>query len=829
MSIHEALSTDRDMQSIIRDASLADIVADLKSGVFADPSRYPDQQVRKLMPQNKDGDRVIVAFAKITDAEDMKRYSFWHDRKLLEEKGRENLTVAHILAIRSGENGWSSGNPFILKMPAQGVPNPSLGWDAGLPENISAFKKGDTVAHTLARFSRRWFLPVELLTDLWLVNLSGETVLDALTSSMGFSVPQQTRFETILRSSATAEEVLDLLTTDTLNKLNSRPAFKKFLIEYEINLLNPETRETSKVVIRDLLKQRGVGGHEVVGSLSDMIQKNQVQDLAEYYRDNIDDPVVLSDEAKILAVKNDTTSVAHEVAKVIDKSDQAVVERPWMYDASVLGDKDTKGLTVAHWLAIGSLSSGWGVKLTPSVYALSSDYQGPITPNVKELGDVKDVQVAAGDSVAHYMARFNPEWTTEDESILELRNSRNETVSEVLRLRSGEATPLKELTPDELQAFRARFKRLQYDAMELARTFRWLYLAEFENAEIEIERKGNYIIWKNGTWLDGEWLVGKWLNGTFKDGVWRSGNWQDGVWENGFWHDGEWDNGTWKSGKWLDGTWHNGVWEGGIFQEGIWKNGEWKDGTWGHGVWLEGSYKGKKRQAGVWAGDVWERDTSSYQKPKKTGKFTAYQLIGRFKSINGVRVPDMENPNADEGTVGQLIKQIATMIDARHFPWLAYMDTEYENAEVSFGMKGDSSGALRWLGGNWNSGKWDVDAVWMPKARGKFTGRDALGHYRNVPPIPENAAVWKEIPVLTEEMLKDKTWLKQRQALLLKKGAQGVKKAQAADKVDKKPVSNVATALANAGNANTMNPSSQAPGNPVKGDKAVPTKMSGKQ
>ena len=801
----EALSTERGVRHIARDASLADIVADFKSGTFADEGKYPKEDIKYLLRQTKDGDRVITAFAKIADAQDLKRYSFWVDYEILKEIGgspKEKLSTAHILALRSATNGWGrvdgdAIHPSVLKLQAQGVPDPSRGWTAGIPENYAAAKVGDTVAHYLARFSEDWWLP----DYTFLENPGRETVLEALLNSAGFPGTEIVPFEMLLLGPVEEDLALKVLTKDNLDRLNAKLGFKRYLLQSEIKILDPETKEVRSEKVADFLKNKGVGGHEASGSLEDMINKTQVQELSVYYRENVEDPIVLAEEPKILEVKNSETSVPIEVAKVIDAEDKGMLERPWVKDISVLEKKDADGMTVAHYLAIGSSASGWGSDLSLDVYSLKTETTGDVTPHVREDGKKEEpVKVEVGDTVAHYLVRFNPKWTTEDEAVLELRNDRNESVAEVIRLRSGEATPLKELNPDELQAFRARFKRLQYNAQELARTFKWLYLAEFENAEIEIERKGNYIIWKNGTWLDGEWLVGKWLNGTFKNGVWKSGNWVDGVWEDGVWHEGEWDGGTWKKGKWLDGTWHNGVWEGGVFQEGIWKNGEWKDGTWGHGVWLEGSYKGKKRQAGVWSGDVWEKEANEYVKPKKSGKFTAQQLIGRFKKINGFQVPDIEDENANSDQYTKVLKDLVLLIDEKHFPWLAYLDTDYEKAEVFHVNKGVGAGSLLWLGGNWKSGRWGVTGVWQAK-KGKFTGKDWAGKSRRVPPTSENSGAWDVTPVLTEEMTQKKGWLKGRLALLQKQGKPSGEKTPEEDKVKKdepqeKPRGAIATAAA---------------------------------
>jgi len=87
------------------------------------------------------------------------------------------------------------------------------------------------------------------------------------------------------------------------------------------------------------------------------------------------------------------------------------------------------------------------------------------------------------------------------------------------------------------------------------------------------ESKEKYLVWKDGTWLNGIWFGGVWENGT-----WHDGEWNTGVWKNGGWYCGVWWGGIWEQGRWYGGTWKGGTWYGGTWKNGTWKGGIWKDG-----------------------------------------------------------------------------------------------------------------------------------------------------------------------------------------------------------------------------------------------------------
>lgn len=69
--------------------------------------------------------------------------------------------------------------------------------------------------------------------------------------------------------------------------------------------------------------------------------------------------------------------------------------------------------------------------------------------------------------------------------------------------------------------------------------FHWLILAEFENAEIEIEN--DTIIWNWGVWYSGRW----------KYGIFKKGEFLGGIFENGIFISGDF-KGIFKSGVIVD-------------------------------------------------------------------------------------------------------------------------------------------------------------------------------------------------------------------------------------------------------------------------------------
>ena len=103
-----------------------------------------------------------------------------------------------------------------------------------------------------------------------------------------------------------------------------------------------------------------------------------------------------------------------------------------------------------------------------------------------------------------------------------------------------------------------RFKSLKYNSQKFTReldinkiiqdnNLDWLSDAEFENAEIEIEK--NTLIWHQGDWYVGDFIYGIWLNGKF-----YGGNFINGIWQDGEFFDGTFESGLWKNGKIYGGT-----------------------------------------------------------------------------------------------------------------------------------------------------------------------------------------------------------------------------------------------------------------------------------
>jgi len=128
----------------------------------------------------------------------------------------------------------------------------------------------------------------------------------------------------------------------------------------------------------------------------------------------------------------------------------------------------------------------------------------------------------------------------------------------------------------------------------LEEKFPWFLKAKVKDAELEYYydgrgQQGHYLVWHNGTWINGTWKDGTWLNGTWKNGLWINGTWQEGTWKGG----------TWRDGIWLTGTWKDGVWKGGLWEDGIWEDGTWENGAWEGGTWKKGDWKG---------GKLWDKD-----------------------------------------------------------------------------------------------------------------------------------------------------------------------------------------------------------------------------
>jgi len=124
---------------------------------------------------------------------------------------------------------------------------------------------------------------------------------------------------------------------------------------------------------------------------------------------------------------------------------------------------------------------------------------------------------------------------------------------------------------------------------KLFRRFSWLAEANFEDAVISINKKGQ-LLWHSGTWLNGVWKYGVWLDGHFSD----NGEEEDSVWKDGIWKDGYF------AGK----VWENGTWEDGTFARGVWKNGHWKNGDWD-------TYDESTGEGGKWIDGIWEKGNIS--------------------------------------------------------------------------------------------------------------------------------------------------------------------------------------------------------------------------
>lgn len=735
--------------------SVVDLVRGIRSGSIA---LSPDE-MRKLLPMQTMGshgaepDRVITALAKTAQKKNIKEWWFY-DRYLLSQTDFDTLTVAHILALNTAKTGWFSNDREVLKLVARGSPS-SDHWDylrgvgAVFPETAEKVQEGDTVAHYLYRFSTNWYDPFFILKP----NSKGETGLAIILNRLGFSEEYYTQLRRSINRGVKEKDAEVIYSSENLKKMNVYSGFKRYIEDMEITILDDVTGKPQKMKVEDFLEKKGIEGREVptfamAGALGQAIKEQRVDDIAKaFLRGELQD-LSPDEEVTVFQTSNKVTSVAVEVAKGVntDETKVAVEYGTWASLPDILKMTDPNGLTVAHILAISSSITGWGEAVDFEILALPTDYILTYQlPSTEEKAEGEEVSSEKGDTVAHFLARFNPEWETEDQKILELSNTVGTTVEYILALRSGEATPLKQLTKNDLNEFKKRFKVLQYDPDELIRSFKWLYLAEFEDAEIEINRKGNLIIWKNGVWKDGEWLIGTWLNGTWLDGVWKSGNWKNGTWKDGVWQDGEWDGGTWENGKWLDGTWNNGTWLDGVFQEGVWKNGEWKGGRWIHGVWLEGSYRGAKRQAGVWAGEVWEKDAADYSRLKeRKGILMIEAIANRFISVDlGAGVI---KPHKEQEAGAKFIEALKQLV--AWFPWLRTANTEYDNAVVRV-LKIGRSRALLWEKGNWYEGKWGADGIWGLSCKGKFTGKDAKGHTRKVPPLPQYEKIWTDPSPLT--------------------------------------------------------------------------------
>lgn len=101
--------------------------------------------------------------------------------------------------------------------------------------------------------------------------------------------------------------------------------------------------------------------------------------------------------------------------------------------------------------------------------------------------------------------------------------------------------------------------------------FPWLLKARFKDAVLGYHEDFEYLIWYDGTWINGTFTDAEFAGGVWKNGLFEYSQFTGGIWENGTFEQSRFYDGIWKGGTFIDVEWatKTGKWLGGYDRTGV--------------------------------------------------------------------------------------------------------------------------------------------------------------------------------------------------------------------------------------------------------------------